>query len=197
MTWIIDNWPKKNQTPLFMIFVLLLLHFASGITKNFTVLFFLTHSHLILHTENSDYGLSLRDLIIPNFNRYLIHFTSVSTKSILKYLQCCDKYLIWLWMMNEYKAQLLLFSLLLRVVEILDVVELWDNSLRVSLSNQCWMVCTYLLGMSVARLMRVCMCMRERRSIDQWRRSSCQMWKLSSSSSIDLMSTYIQEEKLH
>lgn len=35
------------------------------------------------------------------------------------------------------------------MVEILAVVELRDNSLRVSLSNQCWIVCTCLLGMSV------------------------------------------------
>lgn len=95
------------------------------------VFFSLTRSPLILHTENSVHGLSFHDLIKPNLNRYLILSRNVATKSILKYLQCCDKYLISCWMMNEYNTQLFFFSLLLRVDEILDVVASCETTVYV------------------------------------------------------------------
>lgn len=59
--------------------------------------------------------------------------------------------------MNEFDTEIIFFSLLIRVVEILDVVGLWDNSLRVSLSNQCETV--YVYG-SIGLDWCVCVCKR-------------------------------------
>lgn len=77
---------------------------------------------------------------------------------------------------------------------------MWSRAVRQQFT--CIAVKSMLNGVCIAaryvgRTVEVSVYVYERETIDWWRRSSCQMWKVSSRSSIDLMSTYIQEEKLH
>lgn len=152
-------------------------------------------SHLlssrITHIKNSVYGLSFHDLItkFQSIFAFFGFWFYISIKSMVKYLQCCDKYLIWLRMMNEWtKIHNYFFSLFAscsgnsgcgRAVRQFTCI-----AVKLMLNG-----CVCLFGWSVERLTHVYVCECVREEIDEWRRSMCQLWNLNRSS-IDLMSRH-------
>lgn len=149
MTWIIVNWTKPKTIIgwcCLIYFNFKLLHFRAKKSLHFFFARFCSYytAELLSFFLYTVFAISRPDLPIDNYNSsksFIFRFMNFDFNKIdWKYLQWMRLIINLIGCECGFNTQIVFFSLLftfrIRVVEILDVVEpVWDNSLRVSLSN--------------------------------------------------------------